>query len=76
MDFATPGGRKELKVKDADSGAHITIVPATLLNQSGIKIEGLCQSEIDLEPPTMLGLTCKASQTPRSVHCRQLASAS
>ena len=40
----------ELKVKDAvaDSGAQITIVPAHLLSQSGIKIEGLCQSKIDL----------------------------
>ena len=40
----------ELKVKDAvaDSGAQITIVPAHLLSQSGIKIEGLRQSKIDL----------------------------
>ena len=40
----------ELKVKDivADSGAQITIVPAYLLSQSGIKIEGLRQSKIDL----------------------------
>ena len=40
----------ELKVKDAvaDSGGQITIVPAILLSQSGIKIEGLRQSKIDL----------------------------
>ena len=50
MSFATPSGRMELKVKDAvaDSGAQITIVPAHLLSQSGIKIEGLRQSKIDL----------------------------
>ena len=46
MSFATPGGRMELKVKDAiaDSGAQISIVPTNLLSQSGIKIE----SKIDL----------------------------
>ena len=50
MSFATPCGRMELKVKDAvaDSGAQITIIPAKLLHQSGIKIEGLRQSKIDL----------------------------
>ena len=50
MFFATPGGQMELKVKDAvaDSGAQIMIVLASLLSQSGIKIEGLRQSKIDL----------------------------
>ena len=50
MSFATPGGRMELKIKDAvaDSGAQITIVPASLLDQSGIKITGLRQSKVDL----------------------------
>ena len=50
MSYATPGGQMELKVKDAvaDSGAQITIFPAHLLSQSGIKIEGLRQSKIDL----------------------------
>ena len=40
----------ELKIKNAvaDSGAQITIVPASLLDQSGIKIAGLCQSKVDL----------------------------
>ena len=40
----------DLKVKDAvaDSGAQITIVPASLLDKSGIKIEGLRQSNVDL----------------------------
>ena len=51
MSFATPGRQMELKVKDTvdDSGAQITIVPASLLSQSGIKIEGLRQSKIDLQ---------------------------
>ena len=50
MSFATPGGRLELKVKNAvaDSGAQITIVPASLLDQRGITITGLRQSKVDL----------------------------
>ena len=48
--FATPNGRKELRVKNAvaDSGAQITIVPAGLLSQEGIAITGLRRSKIDL----------------------------
>ena len=42
MTFATPGGRKELKIKEtvADSGAQITIFPASLLKASGVQISG------------------------------------
>ena len=40
----------EVKIKNAvaDSGAQITIVPASLLDQRGITIAGLCQSKVDL----------------------------
>ena len=50
LSFASPGGRKELKVSNAvaDSGAQITIVPASLLSQAGIAITGLRRSRIDL----------------------------
>ena len=50
MTFATPGGRKELKIKDAvaDSGAQITIFPASLLEASGIEITGMRKSKVDL----------------------------
>ena len=50
MTFATPGGRKELKIKDAvaDSGAHITIFPASLLEASGIQISAMRKSKVDL----------------------------
>ena len=43
----------ELKIKDAvaDSGAQITIVPASLLDQSGIKITSLRQSKVHLRAP-------------------------
>ena len=50
MTFAMPGGRKELKIKDtvADSGAQITIFPASLLEASGIEITGMHKSKVDL----------------------------
>ena len=50
MTFATPGGRKELKIKDAvsDSGGQITIFPASLLEASGIEITGMRKSKVDL----------------------------
>ena len=50
MSFATPGGHMELKIKDAvaDSRAQITIVPASLLDQSEIEIAGIRQSKVDL----------------------------
>ena len=50
LSFATPGGRQEFKVKDAvaDSGAQITIVPASLLKHEGIAVTGLRQSRVDL----------------------------
>ena len=50
MSFATPGGRMELKIKEAvaDYGAQITIVPASLLDQSGIEIAGVRQSKVAL----------------------------
>ena len=50
LSFATPGARKEFKVKNAvaDSGAQITIVPASLLSQEGIAITGLRRSRVDL----------------------------
>ena len=50
MTFATPGGRKELKIKDAvaDSGAQITIFPSSLLEASGIQISGMRKSKVDL----------------------------
>ena len=40
----------ELKIKDAvaDSGAQITIFPASLLDQSGIEISGMRHSKVDL----------------------------
>ena len=43
MTFATPGGRMELKIKDAvaDSGAQIMIFPASFLEASGIEITGM-----------------------------------
>ena len=49
MMFATPGGRKELKIQDAvaDSGAQITIFPASLLEASGIQISGMYMSKVD-----------------------------
>ena len=50
LSFTTPGGRKEFKVKNAvaDSGAQITIVPASLLSQEGIAVTGLRRSRVDL----------------------------
>ena len=50
LSFATPGGRKEFKVKNAvaDSGAQITIVPANLLSQEGVAVTGLRRSHINL----------------------------
>ena len=50
LSFATPGGRKEFKVKNAvaDSGAQITILLASLLSQEGIAITGLRRSQVDL----------------------------
>ena len=50
MTFATPGGRKELKIKDhiADSGTQITILLASLLEASSIQISGMRKSKADL----------------------------
>ena len=50
MTFATPSGRKELKIKDAvaDSGALITIFLASLLEASGVQISGMRKSKVDL----------------------------
>ena len=48
--FKTPNGRKEFRVKDAvaDSGAQITIIPASMLSDEGISVTGLRRSSIDL----------------------------
>ena len=68
MSFATPGGRMELKIKDAvdDSGAQITIVPASLLDQSGIKITGLRQLKVDLRAATIRALSPSGERFKKS----------
>ena len=46
LSFATPKGRKEFRVKDAvaDSGAQITIIPASILSNGGISVIESCPS--------------------------------
>ena len=50
MTFTTPSGRKKLRVKDtvADSGAQITIFPASLIKASGVQLTGMRNSKVDL----------------------------
>ena len=50
LSFKTPNGRKEFRVKDAvaDSGAQITIIPASILSDGGVSVTGLRRSSIDL----------------------------
>ena len=50
LSLATPNGRKEFKVKSpvADSGAQITIVPASLLSQEGIAVTGVLRFQTNL----------------------------
>ena len=66
----------ELKVKDAnaDSGAQITIVPAHLLSQSGIKIEGLRQSKIDLRAANNAKINVQGVADAKISGYRQVAS--
>ena len=78
MSFATPGGQMELKVKDAvaESGAQITIVPASLLSQSEIKIKGLRQSKIDLQAANNARINVQGVTDAKISGCRRMASAS